>query len=129
MSKAVYTLPQKHDRCVLNMQNGHDRLVAKYRLMHRRIAAKILENPALLKVAKDNLHRWIVNEKAQFDTQSKAFLEWHHIFDTQPLSAILEILKGETYETDRLQHSSPFCGILTEEERITILTGHEAVTA
>lgn len=49
-----------------------------------------------------------------------ALLEWEHILDTHTKEQILSIIEGDSEESIRLRSSSPFTGILNDEERRTI---------
>ena len=88
------------------------------------IALKLRVEPALLQRAKDNLDRWI-NQRQP--TVPKALLEWKEILDTWSFDAILALLTSSEAEPTRLRQSSPFCGILSEQERITIFKEYESI--
>ncbi len=105
----------------MNPTNQHDLLVLRYRQMDKLVSRKLREDPSLIKVVHQNLIRWMKDQRERSGFVSSSKLEWDRILRTQPIEKILEILEGETPETDRLQHSSPFSGILTEEERESFL--------
>ena len=46
--------------------------------------------------------------------------EWDHILNTTAKEQILSILESSSEEAVRLRSSSPFTGILTENERLSI---------
>lgn len=96
--------------------NSHQELERVYREMDKRISQKIRENPSLLEIPRSNLKRWISDERS-LGRVSPGLQEWNEIFSTHSVDEILRILDDDSEESDRLRHSSPFCGILTEEER------------
>ena len=110
----------------MNSINQHDLLVLSYREMDKLVSKKLRKNPSLINKVRQNLNRWMKIQREQSGYVSSCKLEWDEILRTQPLEKILEILEGETQETDRLQHSSPFSGILTQEERESCLKAHYA---
>ena len=78
------------------------------------MASKIRASPHWLQRARKTLQRWILKRSPQV---SEDLLEWQNILDTWPLEDILTLLTSPGEEPDRLRKSSPFCGILSEEER------------
>jgi len=91
--------------------------------LDKAIALKLRVEPDLLQRAKDNLQRWIQQRQPGVP---EALLEWKEILDTWPFEKILDFLTSSEQEPTRLRQSSPFCGILTEEERIAIFREYEA---
>lgn len=85
--------------------------------MHSLIADKIKENPGFLDVAKNNLARW----RASYGNKPIPYyiVEWEVILQ-KPLSDIVKFLKATTQRAQQLRSSTPFTGILTEEERMAI---------
>ena len=53
-------------------------------------------------------------------------LEWQEVLDW-PLEQILKFLTSSEPEPTRLRQSSPFCGILTREERREIFQEYESL--
>jgi hypothetical protein len=97
--------------------NRHDQLVECYRAMDKAIARKLRANPSLIQNVRENLLRWIEQERKQTGFVSPPKLEWLEILDHSSLDQIIDILETDTEEHDWLLHSSPFCGILSEDER------------
>ena len=83
--------------------------------MHAVIARKIERDPQLLEIARGNLERWIAARG--YDTP--AWLEWREILD-QPWQTVAAIMTEPSENGARLRQSSPFCGILTQQERARI---------
>jgi hypothetical protein len=94
--------------------------------LDKAIAQKILLQPALLQRAKDNLQRWIQQSQP---TVPKVLFEWQEILDAWPFERIIKLLTSSEQEARRLRQSSPFCGILSEEERTAIFQEYEALRA
>jgi hypothetical protein len=92
--------------------------------LDKAIVEKLRAQPALLQRAKDNLRRWIQERQPK---APPALLEWQEILDTWPLDRILEFLGSSEEEPRRLRQSSPFCGILSEEERTAIFQEYESL--
>jgi hypothetical protein len=88
--------------------------------LHRAVARQIRKNPALLEVARKNLERWI-----QDGGMRSYWSEWKIILYS-PLDEILSFLISNDERAKRLRQSSPFCGILTPQERWKI---YESFTA
>lgn len=97
--------------------NSHEHLMEISRRMHRRIGEKIRRNPLLLEIPRSNLKRWMQDESSQGWPPSPELREWERILRTYPVEDILKILEEDSEENDRLKHSSPFPGILSQEER------------
>lgn len=86
--------------------------------MHKRIGEKIRNDPSLLEIPRSNLKRWMEDSISHGSLPSLGLQEWTRILETSSLDRILRILEENSEECDRLRHSSPFPGILTEEERL-----------
>ena len=97
----------------------HDRLVLRSRALHRAVAAKIRARPRLMRKVEENLERWIRVER-ESGSVSVGLLEWKELLQTRPLGEILDLISQESEEADRMRHATPFCGVLTEEERAEI---------
>ena len=87
--------------------------------MARIVVARIDADPDLVHVAHDNLARW----RQRHGGLSRADREWMEIL-SRPWAEIREILLAETDEGQRLRSSSPFVGIVTEDERWEIIARH-----
>ena len=93
--------------------SDHQILDARSLAMHCKIAQKIERNPALLRTAANNLDR--STSKAGRPTPGY-LLEWKKILD-QPWPQVARLITAMNEESTRLRSSSPFAGILTQEER------------
>lgn len=90
------------------------------------IADKLQQQPELLEKARANLQRWIQQQQPAVPS---VFREWQRILDTWTIENILDLLRSSNQEARRLRQSSPFCGILSQEERIAIFKAYEALPA
>jgi hypothetical protein len=88
--------------------------------LHEAVAAKLEAQPQLLEVARANLQRWLSTNPAA------VLREWWQVLDTTPLPELLALLRSPGDEAARLRQSSPFAGLLTPEERQSILNYHES---
>lgn len=89
--------------------------------MHAVIARKIERDPKLLQVALDNIERWSARRQA-----APAWLEeWREILH-QPWPSVAAFITELSEDATRLRQSSPFAGILSNQERWRI---HEAFRA
>jgi hypothetical protein len=80
-------------------------------VVHRLAAERLRSDPRLLEVAKTNLKNWL-----RENPTVGAWLEWKEILETESLENILKIITAATDEGQRLRSSSPFAGLISEEE-------------
>ena len=78
----------------------------------------------MIERAKTTLEGWI---QARQPAVPRVLLEWREILDHGPLERVLELLTSAEEEARRLRQSSPFCGILTPEERLAIFKEYESI--
>lgn len=83
----------------------------------RLIAAKLRAEPALVEKARANLARWLATSSPRV---SPDLLEWQRVL-SGPFDALLALIEATDERAARLRQSSPFCGILTTEERTGII--------
>src|SRR4051812_229075 len=91
-------------------RRDHTWIDERSRALHARIAEKLRTQPSLVSVAVDNLDRW-----ERLRGPDSATDEWRALLDA-PLPDLLRLLTEESENADRLRQSSPFAGILSEEE-------------
>lgn len=105
-------------------------LTSDYRSLeiHRLVAQKVERNPFLLQKAIDNIKRW----KNQNANPQPYLDDWMNHID-QGVEHLLSFLRSESDEGQRLRSSSPFVGIITQEERKEIFerfaNSHDTRTA
>lgn len=85
--------------------------------LHRAVAARMLSDERrVLKAAKSNVDRWL-SHRDSTDEGSEALLEWKAILENSTPNEIIRIISEDSHEGQRLRSSSPFSGILTQNER------------
>jgi len=105
--------------------NWHQMIDARSRELHQIIAGKIRQNPALIRQVKETLARWL--QAMDESERSRDFLvEWRRLLEEQPLGQVLDFIASETEEACRLRQSTPFVGLLTEPERLSVFRKYEA---
>ena len=93
----------------MNMQRRSDE---RSQMLHKEISKKLKSNPSLWDIPRNNIRKWKGSGKL-----APALIEWDHILNTTTKEQILSILESSSEESVRLRSSSPFTGILTENER------------
>ena len=89
----------------------------------RLIAAKLRSHPALVEKARSNLARWLETCSAG---ARPALLEWQRLL-SGPIDELLVLMEATDERSTRLRQSSPFCGILTPDERLGIIREFQAL--
>ncbi|HYZ74376.1 MAG TPA: hypothetical protein VE641_14970 [Chthoniobacterales bacterium] len=103
----------------------HRKLEERSLALHREIARRIRSNPDLLSRVRDRLSKDI--RSGRFSTSlTDAMQEWLDLLDSSSVEQVLELLVDEGENARRLRQSTPFTGILTQEERRRILEKHES---
>lgn len=93
--------------------SSHRLLDARSLALHAVIARKIERDPALLEIAHRNLARW----SAQRQGDAPPWLEeWREVLK-QPWPRVAAFITNPGEHATRLRQSSPFAGVLTNEER------------
>jgi len=90
--------------------------------LHEGVAATLEAHPQFMDVARRNGERWLQQNPAT------ALREWRRILDSTPLAEVVALLRSSSDEAPRLRQSSPFDGLLTTEERRTIMGAYESRT-
>lgn len=95
--------------------SDHSRLDERSLALHALVARKVQAAPALLDKARENMRRW----QEASGSPSLALVEWEQILSA-PVDEVTALLVERSERATRLRQSSPFCGILTEDERRAI---------
>jgi hypothetical protein len=82
--------------------------------MHAAIARKIERDPALMEIARGNLHRWRQLEAHR--PTPKWLKEWSTMLN-RPWPEIASLMVDPSERAARLRQSSPFAGLLSAVER------------
>ena len=88
----------------------------------RLIAAKLRSQPTLVEKARSNPVRWLETCSAGARPD---LLEWQRLLSGS-FDELLVLLEATDERATRLRQSNPFCGILTQEERLGILREFQA---
>jgi hypothetical protein len=99
---------------------SHEWIDRRSLALHEAVAAKLEANPALIRVARDNLSRWLAAG------ERPAYAEWRALLESKPLPEVLGILRSTSEQAARLRQSSPFAGVLTSDERNRVLAQYES---
>ncbi len=82
---------------------------------HKLVVTKLQEDPSLIQKALNNIYLWKIQ-----NTNPQPYLDEWLIHIDKELDHLLAFLESETDEAQRLRSSSPFVGIITQEERMII---------
>ncbi len=107
----------------------HQEIDQRSLMLHRFVADKMRRDPTLFSVAKATLTRW----RATGGAASQPYLaQWQALVD-EGMEACLRQAVEESQRGDALRQSSPFSGILSNQERFALLktwnNGHETIRA
>ena len=110
-------------RCYTRLVRSHQWIEQRSLALHEAVAARLEADPTLLGIAKANLQRWLAT------SPQPALVEWRDVLDRLPLSHLLALLRSNDAHAVRLRQSSPFAGVLTPEERQSILDRYGSLRA
>jgi hypothetical protein len=102
--------------------SSHRLLEARSLAMHAVIARKIERDPKLLQIAHQNVERWSAKQHGAVPAWLE---EWRHLLN-QSWQDVAALITDPGDNAARLRQSSPFAGILTNQERWRI---HETFRA
>jgi hypothetical protein len=103
--------------------SDHSRLDERSLALHRLVAEKVLADPALLDKARVNVRRWQESDGGP----SFALAEWERIL-SGPADQVARFLVERSEKATRLRQSSPFTGILTQDERLAVYESNSTRT-
>ena len=86
--------------------------------LHKKIIEKLQKFPELWNIVDSNIHLL----KKRNTSLSLAYKEWEEILSTNVKIEIYNLLSATTENAQRLRSSSPFSGILSEEERLEVFS-------
>jgi hypothetical protein len=102
--------------------SSHRLLEARSLAMHAVVARKIDRDPTLLAIPQNNIKRWSARWK---DDAPAWFYEWQSLLK-QPWQHIAALITEPSERAARLRQSSPFAGVLSNEERRRIYEAFRA---
>ena len=103
----------------------HARLEERSLALHREIARRVRQDPGLLTAVRERLGNDIKSDRFS-PSVTDAMQEWLDLLNANSLEHTLEWLVDPGENARRLRQSTPFAGILTQEERRRILEVHES---
>lgn len=95
----------------------HQEIDERSLALHRLVAEKIRRNPALFDRVKATLARWRMTVCV---ASQPHLVEWEHLMN-QGIDAALAVAIEDSQRATALRQSSPFSGLLTNQERFTFL--------
>lgn len=94
---------------------------------HREIAARLLASPAeVIGLARENLNRWLQVHAGTGTVY--ALKEWQTLLNTKTIPELVAIMTEDSDEGQRLRQSTPFAGVLSDQERKEIMARYEERT-
>jgi len=103
----------------------HDLIDRRNLDLNRLVAKKIRRQPELMDLVRDKLDRTL-GEFRLSESCKNALREWETIFSLKSFNEILEILVEDSEEGNRLRQSTPFTGILSQQERGEVFRRYES---
>lgn len=95
----------------------HQEIDERSLAIHRLVAERIRQNPALFDKAKETLARW---RKTVCVSSQPYLYEWELLMN-QGIEACLVVAVEESERATALRQSSPFAGILSNQDRFAFL--------
>ena len=105
------------------MAARHRKLEERSLALHREIAQRIRRNSDLLTKVRERLSKDISSGPFSISV-TDAMQEWLDLLKSSSLEQVLELLVDDSENARRLRQSTPFAGILTQEERRRIIEKH-----
>ena len=100
----------------------HQEIDERSLAMHRLIAEKLRRDPALFENVRATLIRW----RSTVCQASQPYLNEWELLIQQGMDACLAVAIEDSQRATALRQSSPFCGVLTEPERLAFLKTWDA---
>ncbi|MCW5558224.1 MAG: hypothetical protein KIT22_10390 [Verrucomicrobiae bacterium] len=107
----------------MSRRHGHELADQLGLTLDQAIADKIRSDPKAIDLARANLCRW---RQQAGGISAAAHQEWERVLRFLTPPQVADFVVSRTPMAARLSQSSPFAGILTEEERLKILREHAA---
>lgn len=94
---------------------NHAELDRRSLAMARAVAERVLAQPELLEVARDNVARWQARPGIGAALR-RCYTEWSDLLGRLSVPEIAELLCRDDEEGARLRQNSPFAGVLSPQE-------------
>jgi len=92
---------------------------------HKRVAAKMAADPEhVIEKARSNLHRWLLAYD-RGTPEAWCFEEWEELLNTLSVPELIAVITEDSDEGQRLRSSTPFVGLLSQEEKEEITRRYE----
>lgn len=106
----------------------HDWVEERSRALGAAVGEHLRLDPSLVNCAREQLDRWEANARTNNDRRVlPALQEWRALLDSFTLDQLIALLREDSTRAARLRQSSPFAGLLPEEERLAIFQRFEAL--
>jgi hypothetical protein len=106
----------------------HDWVEERSRALHQAVGEHLLRDSSLVDFAGQQLDRWEASSLAEGNRRVlPAFRAWRDQLDTLSLEGLIAFLGEDSALATRLRQSSPFAGVLSEEERLAIFERFESI--
>lgn len=107
---------------------GSHQFIDEFNLAYHCAVAQVLrrEPEAVVTRARQNIARWIESDVYD-EGERPSLFEWDKILDNSSVGELIAIITEDSDEGQRLRQSTPFAGVLSEDERRKILTDCERI--
>jgi len=93
---------------LMTAPNPHSEIDSENRTRDRRIAARIRQDPTVIKRAEANLREW----ESRWGGLNPAWQEWKIVLKMLTPVQLADFLESATPKASRLRQSSPFLGVV-----------------
>lgn len=88
--------------------------------LHKAIAKKLIDDPeAVLSLVPANLER--LRHRVQGNAMEQLLEYWQELTSTQTIGPLIDVMLGGSSVSCTMRQTSPFAGVLTEEERLAAI--------
>ena len=98
------------------MKSDHGMAELRSKALHVEVGKKLLRQPELVRTAQERLQT--MRHKLPY---AESYLEQWAGLLSGPLEGVLRVLGADDEDSRALRHTSPFAGLLSEQERMTVL--------
>jgi hypothetical protein len=102
---------------------GHDLVDRRSLELNRLVVEKIRRQPELMDFLREELNRSLEEPRLSKSCKN-ALREWQTILALKSFEEILGTLVEDSHEGQRLRQSTPFTGILSQQERLEVFRRH-----
>jgi hypothetical protein len=101
---------------------GSHQFIDEFNLAYHRMVVEVLrrEPEAVILRARQNIARWIESDVYDEGEKSSLF-EWDKILVESSVEELIAIINEDSDEGQRLRQSTPFAGVLPQQQRTEIL--------